>query len=284
VLEATTVVSLSHLDELRGITPTSDGGLRIGALTPIADLAAAPVIKEKYRAISDAAAVVASPQLRNQGTLGGNLCQKPRCWYYRGEIHCLRKGGDTCFAYEGESEIHALFGGDRCYVVHPSDTAPALVALGATAKVVGPGGSRLVPLKDLHVPAAVDPQRETVLERGEILTSVVLPPPAEGQRSSYRKVRTRAAWDFALAAVALSLNIKDGVVQDAHVVLGGVAATPWIATAAEDLLEKSRLDGQTIARAADAVLAGAAPLAKNGYKIPLLRGLVVSQLEALANG
>ena len=129
VFETTTVVSLGRINELRGIRATNDGGLRIGALTTIADIVAADDIADRYKALSDAARVVASPQLRNQGTLAGNLCQKPRCWYYRGEFDCLRKGGDKCFAYEGENQYHCIFGGELCYIVHPSDTAPALAAI-----------------------------------------------------------------------------------------------------------------------------------------------------------
>jgi xanthine dehydrogenase YagS FAD-binding subunit len=282
VFDAATVVSLSRVAELRGVAATPDGGLNIGALTTIAEVAAHPLVKERYRALAQAAAAVASPQLRRQGTLGGNLCQKPRCWYYRGEFHCIRKGGDTCYAYEGENEIHCLFGGNMCFVVHPSDTAPALIALGAIAKVAGAAGTRLVPLDKFFVAAAEDPTRETVLGRGEILTSVILPPVAAGVRSSYRKIRARASWDFALVALALAVHVKDGVVQDARVVLGGVAATPWRAAAVERALAGSRLDSAAIAKAAEAAVQGAEPLAENGYKVDLLRGLVTAELEALA--
>jgi xanthine dehydrogenase YagS FAD-binding subunit len=140
VLDATTVVSIAGLKELKGIGPTPAGGLRIGSLTTIAEIASHPIIRSKYRALSMAAAEVASPQLRNQGTIGGNLCQKPRCWYYRGEFHCLRKGGDTCYAVEGENLYHCIFGGENCFIVHPSDTAAALVALQATVVIAGPNG------------------------------------------------------------------------------------------------------------------------------------------------
>ncbi len=144
---------------------------------------------------------MASPQLRNQGTIGGNLCQKPRCWYYRGEFHCLRKGGDLCYAAGGENLFHCIFGGDMCYIVHPSDTAPALVAFDAKVRIAGPGGDRTVPLESFHVPPGRDIQKETVLEPDEIVTEVLLPPPPPGLKSSYRKVRTRRSWDFALAGV-----------------------------------------------------------------------------------
>jgi xanthine dehydrogenase YagS FAD-binding subunit len=276
------VVSISQLDELRGVETTADGGLRIGALTTVAEVAAHPVLKQRYTALAEAAALVASPQLRNQGTLGGNVCQKPRCWYYRGDFHCLRKGGDVCYAYGGENEGHCLFGGDGCYVVHPSDTAPALVALGAVARVVGPRGARRIPLGDLFVPAATDYTRETVLAPNEILADLTLPPAAGRRVSTYRKVRARAAWDFALVAAAIALTREGGVIRHASIVLGGVAATPWRSSKAETALVGSRLDAATIASAADAAVDGAEPLEKNAYKVPMLRGLITERLESLA--
>jgi len=276
------VVSISQLDELRGVETTPDGSLRIGALTTVAEVAAHPVIKQRYTALAEAAAQVASPQLRSQGTLGGNVCQKPRCWYYRGDFHCLRKGGDICYAYGGENEGHCLFGGDGCYVVHPSDTAPALVALGAVARIVGPRGTRRIPLGELFVPAATDYTRETVLAPNEILADLTLPPAPGGRVSTYRKVRARAAWDFALVAAAIVLTREGGAIRHAGVVLGGVAATPWRSSKAETALVGSRLDAGTIARAADAAVDGAEPLEKNGYKVPMLRGLITERLESLA--
>ncbi|HPC83475.1 MAG TPA: xanthine dehydrogenase family protein subunit M [Thermoanaerobaculaceae bacterium] len=282
VLAAETVVSLSSLADLRGIAPARDGGLRIGALATIAEVAAHPVIRERYAALAEAASQVASPQLRNQGTLGGNLCQKPRCWYYRGDFHCLRKGGEMCYAAEGENQAHALFGAERCFYVHPSDTAPALVALGASVRLVGPAGPRALLLDRFFVPPSTDPQRETVLEPGEILTDVVLPPPGAGLRSSYRKVRARAVWDFALAGVALAARMEGDVVREARVVLSGVAPVPWRHPGAEAALAGKPLDATTIAAAARAATAGAEPLAHNAYKVELLRGLLTDELERLA--
>jgi len=152
VFDVTTVVSITSLKELRGIRATPDGGLRIGSLTTVSEVARNPVIKARYRALSVAASEVASPQLRNQGTIGGNLCQKPRCWYYRGEFHCLRKGGDQCYAIEGENQYHCIFGGENCYIVHPSDTASALVALEASIRQAGHGCRKLpcAPHSGLH--------------------------------------------------------------------------------------------------------------------------------------
>ncbi len=146
VFTADKVVSISGLEELEGIVRTTDGGLRIGALTTISEIAESDEVAAGFTGLAQAAQDVASPQLRNQGTLGGNLCQRPRCWYFRGEFHCTKKGGDTCYALEGENRYHAIFGGDPCYIVHPSDTAPMLVALGAAVKIAGPGGERTVAL------------------------------------------------------------------------------------------------------------------------------------------
>jgi len=282
VFPASTVVSLSALESLRGVTATVDGGLRIGALTTVAAVADDAAVHTRFTALSDAASQVASPQLRNQGTLGGNLCQKPRCWYYRGEFHCLRKGGNTCFAFDGENRYHCILGGDACYIVHPSDTAPALASLGAVARIVGKGSSRAVPVESFHVPPSIDPQRETVLAPGEILTEIVLPAPVPGLRSSYRKVRERASWDFALAGVALALVLDGPRVTSARVFLSGVAPVPWRSKAAEQALVGRSLDAATITDAAEAAVAGAEPLEQNAYKVPLVKGLVTEQLERLA--
>jgi len=276
------VVSISAIDELRFIRAGADGGVRIGATTTISAIAGHQAIAERYTALTDAAGVVASPQLRTQGTLAGNLCQKPRCWYYRGDFDCLRKGGETCFAYDGENQYHCIFGGEGCYIVHPSDTAPALAALGAVCRTSGPSSSRSVPVEKLHVLPSVDPQRETVLEPDEILTEVLLPPPAPGLRSSYRKVRTRGAWDFALAGVALALNFEGQTVRSARIFLSGAAPVPWRATGVEAAVTGKQLDTKTIAAAAEAAVEGAELLAKNGYKVAMFRGLVAEQLEAMA--
>jgi len=281
VFEASTVVSLSGIAALRGIEETAEG-VSIGALTPVAEVAASPLLRERFTALAEAAAQVASPQLRNQGTLGGNVCQKPRCWYYRGDFACLRKGGELCYAYAGENEFHAVAGGGPCYIVHPSDTAPALAALGAIAHVAGPKGSRTVPLDRFFVGPDTDLKRETVLEPGEILAKLLLPKPAAGLRSTYRKVRFRASFDFALVGAAIALQMQGDRVARARVVLSGVAPVPWPAPAVEKALAGRRLDQGTIAQAADAAIAKLQPLEKNAYKLPLLRGLVQERLEALA--
>jgi xanthine dehydrogenase YagS FAD-binding subunit len=282
VFDAATVVSIAGLSELRGIGTTPEGGLRIGSLTTIAEVARHPVIRSKYPALSMAAAEVASPQLRNQGTIGGNLCQKPRCWYYRGEFDCLRKGGDRCYAVEGQNAYHCIFGGDNCFIVHPSDTAPALVALQANVVIAGPNGRRTVAVENFHMPPAVDYRSETVLESAEIITEIVLPPPAESLRSSYRKVRARRAWDFALAGVALAIVFGGEQAVDSRLVLSGAAPVPWRCTGAEEVLKGRRLDQERAAMAAAAAVKNAEPMEQNEYKIALFRGLIEQQLLAIA--
>jgi len=282
VFACSKVVSLSRLDGLRGIRDDGRGGVRIGALTTIAAVAADPVVNQRYPVLAQAARTVASPQLRHQGTIGGNICQKPRCWYYRGDFDCLRKGGDMCYAIAGENQFHCIFGGRGCYIVHPSDTAPALVALDATVEIAGQRGSRRVPLAEFHVSPRDDIRRETVLAAGEIVTAIDIPAPVRGSRSAYRKVRTRGAWDFALAGVALALQFDGATVRAGRVVLSGVAPVPWRAEPVERVIMGQALTPEVAARAGEAAVEGARPLKRNAYKVALVRGVVREALLALA--
>jgi xanthine dehydrogenase YagS FAD-binding subunit len=283
VLDAEKVVSITKLNRLKGIGQLSDGSLRIGALTTIAEVAANRIVKGRYAGLAQAASAVASPQLRNQGTIGGNICQKPWCWYYRGDFNCLRKGGDMCSAENGENQYHSIFGSDGiCYMVHPSDTASALVALEAKVRITGPGGSRTVAMEDFHVRPGVDVQKETVLEADEIVTEIVVPPAPDGLQSSYRKVRVRGSFDFALAGVALALQVSGGKVTGGRVVLSGAAPVPWRSREAEDAIAGNKLDSGTIAKATDAAVRGARALGNNGYKIALFRGIIEQELAAIA--
>ncbi len=272
------VVSISGLEELRGVSETPEGGLRIGALTTITEISESRIIRERYPALAQAAANVASPQLRNQGTIGGNLCQKPRCWYYRGEFHCLRKGGDRCYAIAGENHYHCIFGGNGCYIVHPSDTASAFVAYNATTHIVGPAGTRKVSIEHFFVPPSKDVTKETVLETGEIVTDIVLPPALTGMKSSYRKVRARRSWDFALAGVALALQMTGGKITDVRIVLSGAAPIPWRSVDAEKVLRGKVLDPDAIKLTAALSVNGAQPLKHNAYKVPLFRGIIEEEL------
>jgi xanthine dehydrogenase YagS FAD-binding subunit len=278
VFGAEKLVSIAHLDQLKGIDRTPEGGVRIGTLTLIAELAGIDILRQSYPALARGAAEVASPQLRNQGTLGGNLCQKPRCWYYRGEFACLRKGGNKCYAYDGESQYHCIFGGSICFITHPSDTAPALVAYDAVIRVAGPNGFREVPAEKFHILPEENVENETVLKPEEIVTDVILPPPRPGMRSSYRKVRARGSWDFALAGVALALKFRGDAVEEARVVLSGAAPIPWRSREVEEHIIGKRLDGETAARAAEAAVKNAQPLKHNAYKVTLFRGMIEEEL------
>lgn len=283
VFGAERLVSISGLDGLRRVQ-SDKGGLRIGALVTIAEVAEQPQIASRYPGLAQAAAAVASPQLRNQGTLGGNLCQKPRCWYYRGEFDCLRKGGRTCFAHAGDNRFHCILGGRGCVIVHPSDTAPALIALDARVRIQGPKGSRRIAVADLHVPPADDFLRETMLEPGEIITHIELPEPVAGSSSRYRKVRARRAWDFALAGAALSIKLRKRTVEHLRLVFSGVAPVPWRAERVEQQLIGNTLDAAAIERAAATAVEEADPLEHNGYKVELLEAVVTQELGACASG
>jgi xanthine dehydrogenase YagS FAD-binding subunit len=281
VLSAEKVVSLNGLTELRGVSELPNGGLRIGALTTLTELASHPLVNARYHALAMAAGAAASPQLRNQGTIGGNLCQRPRCWYYRGDFHCARKGGDTCFAKEGENQLHAIFGGDVCVMVHPSDTAPALMALDASVRLAGPRGSRTVALDAFFVLPSKDYTRETVVEPDELVTEVLLPPPPATAASTYRKVRARGAWDFALTGAAVALGLHGKKIERARVVLSGVAPVPWRVELAERELIGHELSDALIERAAQRASAKASPLSANAYKVALVQGAVAEALSEL---
>lgn len=282
IFTAEKIVSLSQLNELKGIAAATGGGLRIGAMTSIAEVASNRQIAEQYPALSLAAAAVASPQLRNQGTLGGNICQRPRCWYFRGEFHCARKGGDTCFALEGENKYHCIFGGSACRIVHPSDTAPALLALDAKLRITGAAGPKTVPLSSFFVLPAVNIRKENILEPGDIVTDILLPPVKPGLRSSYRKVRGRGAWDFALAGVALALVLNGKRVEQARVVFSGVAPIPWRSEPVERLITGKELTASLAAQAAQEAVKDADPLAQNEYKVAIVQGVLTESLLTMA--
>jgi len=264
-----------------GIQATPDG-VEIGALATLADVEASPVLHEQYAALGEAAAVAATPQLRNVATIAGNLLQRPRCWYFRSAyLSCWLKGGTDCPARDGENQLHAILGGGPCVAVHPSDLAPALVALDAEVHLRGPRGDRTVAVGDLFALPADERRRETRVADDELIVAVRLPA-AAGARSTFAKAMDRRVWAFALAGVAARLRVVQGRIADARVVLSGVAPIPWRAREAEGELV-GRAPGRAVfERAADVALAGAAPLRLNGYKVPLVRALACRALEALA--
>jgi xanthine dehydrogenase YagS FAD-binding subunit len=269
------VVSLGSIPGLEGVERTEEGGVRIGALTKLERLRTDPAISTSYPVLAEALGTVATPQIRNMATLGGNLCQRPRCWYLRGDsFDCLRKGGDTCFAVDGENEHHAILGGSGCFIIHPSDAGPALIALDAAVHLAGPEGERSLPLESFYVGPEEEILQETVLQPGELVAALTLPPPAPGARSRYVKLTQRGAWDFALASAAVRLDMEGGKCRQARICLGGVAPVPWRAPAAEEFLAGQKLDERAASRAAEEALRGSAPLSKNAYKVRLARTAV----------
>jgi xanthine dehydrogenase YagS FAD-binding subunit len=280
IIQVEKVVSISDLKSMKKISTGSGGSLEIGPLTPLADIAASESVTERYPVLAQAVEAVGSPQIRQQGTLGGNLCQRPRCWYFRSDLHCRKKGGDTCYAMGGENQYHAIFGGGPCFFVHPSDTAVALTALGAELTITGSSGSKSVKIKDFFVSPKQSVEKENILLSNEMITAIQLPPLSAGARSSYRKIRARAAWDFALVSVAAVLQFENDTVRNARIALGGVAAYPWRIEKAEQMLEGKKLDAEVAADAAGAAVDGALPLRDNGYKLEMVKGAVEESLLA----
>lgn len=275
------LVHITHLRELQGIRP-GKAGLRIGAATLLAEIVDSSMVQEQTPLLAMAAEKVGTPQIRNMGTIGGNLCQRPRCWYYRNNYPCYKHGGNTCFSVTGENEFQAILEAGPSYIVHPSDIAPALVALGATVRILGGGRERTVPLEKFFVSPRQDPRRENILLPNEILTEIEVPNAPAGSKAIYIKEMVREIWDFALCSVAAMVTVKGGVVQDARIVLGGVAPIPYRAAKAEAALKGKALDAATATAAGAAAVDGARPLAKNAYKVPLTQAVVKRALLSLA--
>jgi xanthine dehydrogenase YagS FAD-binding subunit len=273
----TRVVNLKGIRGLDRIEPDGRRGLRIGALATLAQVEESAEVRRLFPALAEAAHSVATQQIRNLGTVGGNLCQRPRCWYYRlEEAVCLKKGGSECFAAKGENKYNAIFGGGPSYIVHPSDLAPVLVALGASVNVTGAEGKRTIALdRFFTLPSEGSIRRENVLKNDEIITEVIVPASPFGAHSTYLKFKERESLDFALASVAAAVELGPGkVVRAARIVLGGVAPIPWRVPKAEDFLKGKTLGADALEGAARVALEGAEPLSQNAYKIPLTQTLV----------
>ena len=282
IFQVEKVVSISNSKELKGIAERPDGGVKIGALTTLADIASNASVAGKYAVLAQAAADVGSPQLREQGTIGGNICQRSRCWYYRADFRCMKKGGDICSAQWGENQYHAVFGGKGCFAVHPSDVAVALAALQAQLTIAGPAGSKPVKIDSFFVGPDKTVEKENILLPGEIVTEINLPALSGKIRSSYRKIRARAAWDFALTSVGVVLQFENDNVSKARIVLGGVAPYPWRVEAAEKLLIGKKIDRALASAAGQASTTGASPLRDNAYKVDMLKGAIEEALLAFA--
>jgi len=282
LVEPPRVVDLKTIPGLDRITAEPDGSLRIGTLATLAKVAAHEGVRRTHPALARACGEAASPQVRNVATIGGNVLQRPRCWYYRLESYkCVKKGGDVCFAVAGENRYHVLFGGGPAFPPHPSNAAVPLVAYGASFVLDGPKGPRTVPAGDFFVLPAKDPTRENVLAPGELLLEIHVPA-AAGWKSAYYEVRERAAFDWPLVSAAIAIRTGGGVVKDARVVLGQVATIPWRATAAEKALVGKPLGAQSAEAAGKAAVEGAEPMSDNGYKVDLVTTLVRRTVASLA--
>lgn len=281
------VVNLKGIRGLDRIQGNAKTGLTIGALVTLNQLEENPIVKASFPGLSEAAHSIATPQIRNLGTVGGNLCQRPRCWYFRlEEVNCLKKGGSECYAAKGENKYNAILGGGPSFIVHPSDLAPMLVALGASVLVVGAKGKRVIPLnKFFTLPAEGSIRRENVLENDEIITQIQVPASPVAARSTYLKFKERESMDFALASVAAAVQLRPNKsIAQARVVLGGVAPIPWRALQAEQYLVGKTASADVLAEAAKLALQGAQPLEKNAYKVPLAQTLVRRALAKAVNG
>ena len=278
------LVDVSRLGHDR-IEPLDGGGLRIGAAVRNSDLAEDAAVRERYPVLSQALLAGASGQLRNLATVGGNLLQRTRCAYFQDVTKPCnkRQQGTGCPAREGDHRNLAVLGHSAaCVATHPSDMAVALAAIGTEVHVRGPGGERTVPIPGLHRLPGDQPERDTVLEHGELIVAVELPPLDLARRSSYRKVRDRASYAFAVVSIAAALDIADGVVREARIAFGGLAHVPWRASRAEAALRGARAGEDAFAAAADAELAAAEPLRDNAFKVPLARNLLIATLTELS--
>jgi xanthine dehydrogenase YagS FAD-binding subunit len=278
------VVNLKNIRGLDRITINARG-LTIGALVTLTDLEEHAGVRKSFPGLAEAAHSIATPQIRNLGTVAGNLCQRPRCWYFRlEEVICLKKGGSECYAASGENKYNAILGGGPSFIVHPSDLAPMLLALGASVTVVGAAGRRVISLdKFFTLPSEGNIRRENVLKNEEIITEITVPASPVAARSTYLKFKERESLDFALASAAVAVQMVNGTVRDARIVLGGVAPIPWRVPAAEKFVTGKSLTPGVLAETAKIALAGAEPLEKNAYKVPLAQTLVRRALAKAAS-
>lgn len=275
------VVDLQGIAALAGIVVAKDG-LRIGPLTRVVALAEDAVVARDYPILKEAALSLATPQLRNVGTVGGNLCQRPRCWYYRDpEVVCRKKGGAHCFAFRGRNKYHAIFGGSGCFIVYPSDLAPALISLGARVSIGSVRADKVLALEDFYKPPSVDVTRENALAGDEFLKGIFVPLAKPGQKGTYVKLKERGTWDFAVASAGVSGVVAGGVFSEISIVAGGLAPVPWRMKRAEVILRGKPVTESLVAQAAAEALKDASPLAENAYKLDLAAAAIKRAVLAL---
>ena len=269
------LVDLSGIEEMRGIRAT-DGGIEIGALTTLTEIVNHPVIREQYSVLAEAAELIASPQIRNQGTIGGNVSQDTRCWYYRAGWPCYRAGGNICYADTptGRNREHAILHAERCVAVYPSDSAPALIALDAKFVLRTPKGERAVDAEDYFIGPDIDITRLHILKPGDLLTTIRIPSTWAGARFYFEKVRDRNVWDFPLMNVASAMRVSGDTIEAVRLAVNGAAARPLRLKAVEDAVRGKAATAATGEMAGKLAVQGAVPLQFNAYKIPLMRNLV----------
>jgi xanthine dehydrogenase YagS FAD-binding subunit len=269
------VIDLGGIDELKGVRSTAEG-VEIGAMTTLTEIATSPEVREKFSLLAQSASQVATPQIRNQATLGGNLSQDTRCWYYRGGWPCYRAGGNICYADTPTSinREHALFETSRCVAVNPSDTAPALIALDAKLVIQSTSGERVVDAEDFFLTPATDIRRMTILGPGDLLTAVRIPETWAGARFYFEKVRDRQSWDFALVNVASAMKVSGGAIEDVRLVVNAVGPRPLRLRDVERQLKGQPVNEEVADAAGELAVLGAQPLHHNAYKIPLMHNLV----------
>ena len=286
LVEPTRLVNIRNIRELDYVKlDGADGSLRLGPLVTLAKLSEDPNVRQKFTALADAAGHAATPQIRNMATLGGNLLQRPRCWYFRSnQFNCRKKGGEVCYAQEGENQYHAIFNNQLCAIVHPSATACALVAMGATLELTGPKEKRTVKLEEFLTLPSTDLHRENQLRPDELITEVRVPALPANARSAYTKQGEKESFDWPIAEVAVVIAHDGGVCRSASVVMGAAAPVPHRAAEAERELVGKRLDATVARAAAAAALKGATPLSLNGYKVPVFETIVSRTILAAVSG
>lgn len=281
IAEPAHLIDIKRLPELDDTILMSPEGITIGALASLAKLEDDPLVCSMHPALAEAASLAATPQLRNMATIGGNLLQRPRCWYFRSDkVNCWLKGGEDCPARDGENQHHAIFSVSPCVAAHPSDLATALLALGASVEIQGPAGKRTLDLDDFFAPPTDERRLENVLEPTEVIVSITIPTASGAAQSAYLKAMDRKVWAFAQVAVGAMLVIQDQRITKARLVLGGVSPIPWRATDAEGLLTGAAPGRELFDQVAQVALQGAVPLSRNGYKVPLAKALITRALMA----
>jgi xanthine dehydrogenase YagS FAD-binding subunit len=262
---------------------TDKKSVAIGAMTTVADLAENPIIQENFPGLKEAALSLASPQLRNVGTVGGNLCQRPRCWYYRDpDTICRKKGGSRCYAIGGRNRYHAIFGGGICHIVHPSDLAPALISLDAEVTINGTAGEKnIVKIEDFFTPPQKDVRKENILGSHLVVSEIRIPLPKNGAKSTYHKFKERGTWDFAVVSAAVNGVVSNRMFADLRIVCGGVAPIPWRLKKAEDFIKGKKVTESVIRQGAIESLADAKPLEENAYKLDLLEAVLYAAISSL---